>query len=149
MERAQTEEAETDVLVQVSVAAEGRFAVVQVERAEVLQPYDFVKVVQCLFERRGFPQVVACGVNMAGIETDADSFLVVYQGDDVAQVFKGRANYVAAACHGFEDRRDGFGGCMRSIESLGYAGDGGRSGMAASPAGVEVVESDAKGFAAD
>lgn len=149
MERAETEEAETDVLVQVSMAVEGRFAVVQVERAEVLQPHGFIEIVQCLFENCGFPQVVARCVDVAGIDAHADSFLVVHQGDDVAQVFKGRANDVAAACHGFEDRRDGFGGFMRSIESLGYAGDGGGSGMAAGPAGVEVVESDAEGFAAD
>ena len=37
---------------------------------------------------------------------------------------------------------------MGSVECLGYAGDGGMSGMAASPAGVEIVESNTKGFAA-
>ena len=37
---------------------------------------------------------------------------------------------------------------MRAIEGFGYAGDGGGAGVAACPAWVEVVESDAKGFAA-
>lgn len=37
---------------------------------------------------------------------------------------------------------------MGSVESLGYTGNSGRSRMAASPAGVEVVESDAERFAA-
>ena len=87
-------------------------------------------------------------MNVTGIKTYSNSFLVVYKGDDVAQVFEGRANYVATTCHGFEDRRNGLGGCMRSIESLGYASDSGGSGMAASPAGMEIVEPDTKRFAA-
>lgn len=37
---------------------------------------------------------------------------------------------------------------MGSIESLGYTGDSGRSRVAASPTGVEIVESDTKRFAA-
>ena len=87
-------------------------------------------------------------MNVTGIKTYSNSFLVVYKGDDVAQVFKSRANYVATACHGFENRLNGLGGCMGSIESLGYASDSGGSGVAASPAGVEVVEPDTKRFAA-
>ena len=36
---------------------------------------------------------------------------------------------------------------MCSVESLGYASNGGGSRMAASPARVEIVKPDAKGFA--
>lgn len=85
---------------------------------------------------------------MAGIETDADTFLVIYERDDVAQVFKGRTDDVAAARHGFEDGRDGSGGCVRAVEGFGYAGNGGGPGVAACPAWVEVVESDAEGLTA-
>ena len=148
MERAQTEEAETDVLVQIPVAVEGRFAVIQVERAEVFQPDYLLEIIQRLFESRRFPQIVSCGVDVAGIETDADPLLVIYEGDDVAQVFERGADDVAAARHAFEDGRDGSGGRVGAIEGFGYAGDGGGAGVATSPARVEVVESDAEGFAA-
>lgn len=148
MECAQTEEAEADVLMQVPVAAKGRFAVVDVERAEVLHPHCFVEVVQRLLESHGCPQVVSSSVHVTRVETHSDSFLVVHECDDVAQVFKGRADDVAAAGHGFEDGRYRLGGRVGLVESLGYAGDGGWSGMAAGPAGVEIVEPDAEGFAA-
>ena len=148
MERAQTEKAETDVLMQIPVAAEGRFAVVQVERAEVFQPDYLLEIVQRLFEGGRCPQIVSRGVDVAGIEADADPFLVIHEGDDVPQVFKRGADDVAAARHGFEDGRDASGGCVGAVESFGYAGDGGGAGVAACPARVEVVESDAKGFAA-
>ena len=148
MERAQTEEAETDVLMQIPVAVEGRFAVIQVERAEVFQPDYLLEIIQRLFESRRFPQVVPRGVDVAGIETDADPFLVIDEGDDVAQVFERGADDVAAARHGFEDGRDGSGGRVGAIEGFGDAGDGGGAGVAACPARVKVVESDAEGFAA-
>ena len=147
MEGAQTEEAETDVLVQIPVAVEGRFAVIQVERAEVFQSDYLLEIVQRLFESRRFPQIVPRGVDVAGIETDADPFLVIYEGDDVAQVFERGADDVTAARHGFEDGRDGAGGCVRAVEGFGDAGNGGGAGVAACPAWVEVVESDAEGFA--
>ena len=148
MEGAQTEEAETDVLVQIPVAVEGRFAVIQVERAEVFQPDYLLEIIQRLFESRRVPQIVPRGVDVAGIETNADPFLVIYEGDDVAQVFERGADDVAAARHGFEDGRDGAGGCVRAVKGFGYAGNGGGAGVAACPAWVEVVESDAEGFAA-
>ncbi len=148
MECAQAEESEADVLVQISVAAEGGFAVIQVERTKVFHPHYFVEGVQCLFESHGFSQVISRSVNVTCVKTYPNSFLVVYESDDVAQVFEGRANYVTTTCHCFEDGRYGLGGCMGSVESLGYTGNSGRSRMAASPAGVEVVESDAKRFAA-
>ena len=148
MESAQAEETKADVLVQVPVAAEGRFAVVQVERAQVLHSHYVVKILQRLFETRRFPQVVPCGVNVAGVQTDSDALLVVYEGNDIAQVFKHGADDVAAAGHGFENGRDGLSGCVGAVEGLGYAGDGGGAGLAARPARVEVVESDTEGFAA-
>ena len=127
---------------QISVAAEGRFTVIQVKSAEVLHPHDLVEVVQRLPERRGFPQIISRGVNVTRVEADPDSFLVVYEGDDVAQIFKGRANDVPTPCHGLKYGRHSRGGCVGPVESLGNAGNGGRSGVAASRAGVEVVESD-------
>lgn len=148
MKRAQPEETEPDVLVQISMAVEGRFAVVQVKRAEVFHPHRFVKVVHCLFESVGFPEIISRSVDVTCVQTYADTFLVVYEGDDVAQVFEGGANYVAPTCHGFEDRRYGLGGCVGSVESFGYTGDGRGSRMAASPARVEIVKSDAERFAA-
>ena len=87
-------------------------------------------------------------MNVTCVKAYSNSFLVFYESDDVAQVFEGRANYVATTCHGFEDRCYGLGGCMGTVKSLGYTGDSGRSRMAASPAGVEIVESDTKRFAA-
>ena len=148
MEPAQTEEAETDVLVQISVAVEGRFAVIQVERAKVFQPNYLLEIFQRPFESHRFPQIVPRGVDVAGIEADADPFLVVYEGDDVAQVFERGADDVAAARHGFEDGRDGSSGCVGAVEGFSYAGDSGGAGVAACPARVEVVKSDAEGFAA-
>ena len=127
---------------QISVAAERRFAVIQVKSTEVFHPHYLVKVIQRLLKRYGSPQIISRGVNVTRVEADPDSFLVVHEGDDVAQIFKGGANDVPAACHGLKYGRHSRGGCVGPVESLGNAGNGGRSGVAASRAGVEVVESD-------
>lgn len=145
-ECAQAEESEADILVQISVAIEGCFAVIQVKCTKVFHSHYVLEVVQCLSESHWASQIISRSVDVTCVKAYSNTFLVVYERDDVAQIFKGRTNYVSTTCHRFEDRRYGLGGCMGSVESLGYAGNGGRSGVAASPAGVKIVESDTKVF---
>ena len=87
-------------------------------------------------------------MDVAGVKANADATLVVHEGDDVAQVFKRRAHHVAAPGHGFQHGRHGLRGGVGAVEGGGDAGDGRGAGAAAGPAWVEVVESDAEGFAA-
>lgn len=50
VEGAETEEAETDILVQVAVGGEGRFGVVEVQGGEVLEANYFIKVFEYGFK---------------------------------------------------------------------------------------------------
>lgn len=73
---------------------------------------------------------------MAGVQADADARFVVHEGDDVAEVFEGRADHVAGAGHVFQDRFYVRGGGEGAVERGGDARYGGRAGVWAGCAGA-------------
>ena len=83
MECTKPEEAKADVLVEITVAVEGGFGVVEMQGAEISQAYDFVEIVEGLLESCGCSEIVAGCEDMAGIKAYADSALVFDLCDDV------------------------------------------------------------------
>ena len=148
MESAEAEKTQPDVLVQVPVAVEGGFGIVEVQRAEVFHADDGIEIVEGAFKSVRGAEVVARRERVACVDANADAGFVVNLGDYVTEVLKGAADDVAATGHVLEDGFDGFGGCVGVVERRGYAADGGGAGGWAGVSRVEVVEFDAEGFAA-
>ena len=98
-------------------------------------------------EGGGGAKVVAGGEGVASVETDADARFVLDLRDDVTDVFKGRADDVAACGHVLEDGDHGAGFLVRTIQTFRYAGDGFCTGMRSRVSGVEVVELDSERIA--
>lgn len=82
---------------------------------------------------------------MAGIETHADPTLILYKGDNIAQVLEARTNHIVRAGHILQHGRDGAGhGGVRAVERVRDARDRLRPRRPDAVARVEVVQPDAE-----
>ena len=80
---------------------------------------------------------------MACVDADPNASFIFDLSDDVAKVFEGAANDIAATSHVFEHGLDGLGCCMGAVKGSGYASNGFGARGGAGVARVEVVEFDA------
>ena len=117
-ECAEAEKAGAYVGMEVAVAVQGGFAVVEVQGFEEAQADDAVELLEGGAEGGGGTEVISGGENVAGVEADADAGLVVRLdvGDDGGEFVKGGSDVISTAGHGFEERRHGRGSGQGCIE---------------------------------
>lgn len=111
---------------------------------QVWHPDNSVETIHSLLESLGRPQIIPSRKGMAGINTYANTSLVIYKGDDVSQMFPGGSDNIATTSHVLQDRYNGFGCLVRLVQLLGNPLDRFRSGMTTTTARMKVVKPNAK-----
>jgi len=150
VEGAETEVARSDARVEIAIAEERGFAVVDVQGFQVLESNHLVELGHCGSVGFRRAQVVASSKDVACVETDADARLVLYAVDDCCEVLEGAADGVTLRGHGLEDCDDGAAGgvAVGLVDVVGDVADAFFAGGSIGVAGVEVVELDAERVAA-